>query len=327
MSMMSLRPGRATAISARGMVHVEAHPIGGTEPVVVDIRGAATVNRVSASAVKIIRPTGVLEIVVRPESGGVFGPNQAVLARVVRGRLGTPGATGVELPRAVVDGCGEYILGTLTVDGDQLQVAAPGAGGGTIEGPAATVRAGLRARLGAAGSGLGEAGGRGVPVVVHVDASASMMSPDVAAMVDYAAEIIAGTIAALPEVPSIEVHSRGSTHHVDTGAELIGVVRQEIHAGRCRIGALENLPSQQPQGGAGALVWCVSDAVPAAIRSGATSAVALVLGDADTVAGRTEVAVDKQLARALADGDICGAEHLIDAVLTALPGTSEGDRQ
>lgn len=313
MTMHSLGEGQTGTLPAGGMFQIQAHALGRITSVELEIRGAATVNRVDPATVKVIDVTGDADIVLRPIGGGDFGPGCAAQVVLSRGRPGSAAAEAVELPRITLDGRGEVLAGTLGRADANLCIRAAAAASGRLEGPAATVRAGLRSAID--GGRLDFSGVRAIRL--HLDCSASMSAPSVRELLPAAVAVVVGAAGVIPAAPPVTVHDPDGAREVAAG-DLSAAVATAVAAGAGRVGGAEDICR-----GPAELVFIISDAVPAAVASGAVPAVALL--PAGGRAGRSAVVVDATLAADLDAGRMAGAEAVVAAIAEVVAAGAAAD--
>lgn len=237
MAIISLTEQQSTTIPAAGMLHVEAYARGqASGRIRLDIDGEGTVNRVSESAVKLISGNGALQIRLSPGSGTEFGPGTNVQVVISRGRLGTPAATGAELPRITLDGRASTIVGSLNYRDGKLEIRAEGIRAErAMSGVSATIRAGMRPLLDRQGHQSAVATGQ--PVVIAVDTSASMAVLATEGDLQLAVDIILGAVGALQPDADFVLAGATGNQAVSVSEELVDRVLGEVAAGAGRIGA------------------------------------------------------------------------------------------
>lgn len=320
MTMQSLAEGQGATLPAGAMIRVQAHPLGRTGGVELEIRGAATANRVDPATVAVIDVAGAAEILLRPAGGGDFGPGCAAQVVLGRGRPGSAAAEAVELPRLTLDGRGEVLAGTITRRGAELRIRAAATGSGRLEGPAATVRAGLRSAFDA-----GRADLRGVRAVrLHLDCSASMSDPRLPALLPAAAAVVVGAAGAAEGIAAVRLHDPSGVREVPLD-RLAGEIAAAVAAGAARVGGVGAI-GRDP----GELTLVLADAVPAIGPEG-PPAVALVLGAdparvaAAAGAAPAVLAVDEALAADLDAGRVAAAAPAVAAIAAAAAAGAAAD--
>lgn len=318
MSVNSLGEGQEFRMSARGMFQVQAHSLGSREPVRLELRGDADANRVDDSTLKVIGAGSSSQVVLRPVTGGDFGPGRSAQVIVTRGRPGTDSAQSIEFPRVTLDGRSEVVVGLIRADGDDLLLRAESlAAEGRLDGPAATVRAAVRSALDAASVHPAD----GMAIRVHVDRSASMSTPSVLDRLAPAVDVIVGAASVIPGTPRVTVVADDETRVLDSVSELAGEVRQLVQSGAARIGGGETVSD-----GMDDLTFVISDAVPAAVADGDSNAVSLLLRGAPRHGSPTVVAVDDRLIDALESGRTDAIRGSAESVVTAMRRISDGSR-
>lgn len=322
MAIISLTEQQSTTVPAAGMLHIEAYARGqAAGRIRLDVEGEGTVNRVSESAVKLINGAGTLQIRLSPGSGTEFGPGTNVQVTISRGRLGTPAATGAELPKITLDGRAATIVGSLNYRGDRLDIRAEGIRAErAMSGVSATIRAGMRPLLDRQRQHSAAATDR--PVDIAVDASASMAALAGEADLQLAVDIILGTVGALqPDADFVLTGATGS-QSVNVGEELVDRVLAEVAAGAGHIGAGVERPVNQD----GSPSFAISDEALGEDRGPGLTI--LVGADVDE---RRPAGVDTQrvlrvtpaLRAALENNDVTTLRPVFESIIEACTGDTQ----
>ena len=310
MSVNSLGEGQSVSMSARGMFQIQAHSLGSSERVLLELRGDATANRADESTLKVIGAGTSSSIVLKPVNEKDFGPGRSAQIIVTRGRPGSDSAQSIEFPRVTLDGRSEVVVGLITSDGDSMTLRAEGlAAEGRLDGPAATVRAAMRSALDDASVRPAEDLG----IRVHVDRSASMSAPSVLSRLAPAVDFVVGVASVLAPSPRVTVVVDGETRALDSVTGLEDEVRRLVESGAARIGGGETV-----RDGFDELTFVISDSVPAAIADAESNAVALDLRGASRIGSATIVPVDDRLVAALDSGRSDSIRDAVEAVVAAL---------
>lgn len=321
MAIISLTEQQSTTIPAAGMLHVEAYARGqASGRIRLDIDGEGTVNRVSESAVKLISGNGALQIRLSPGSGTEFGPGTNVQVVISRGRLGTPAATGAELPRITLDGRASTIVGSLNYRDGKLEIRAEGIRAErAMSGVSATIRAGMRPLLDRQGHQSAVATGQ--PVVIAVDTSASMAILATEGDLQLAVDIILGAVGALQPDSDFVLAGATGNQAVSVSEELVDRVLGEVAAGAGRIGAGVERPVNRD----GSPSFAISDE---ALGEDRGSGLTILVG-ADVDKQRT--AVDAQrvlrvtpaLRVALENNDTTALRPVFESIIEACTGNTQ----
>ncbi|AIT62209.1 hypothetical protein [Corynebacterium doosanense] len=241
MPIITLTENASETVEAHSPIHIEAAPAPGySTNVRLELQGDARANDAGASAVRLLTGTGLIKIVVKPLRGDEFGPETTVRVSAVRGRPGTPQATGVEFEPVTLDGRSDTVIGTLSYEGDRLvieSVSGTGRGETPFDGAAATLRAGLRANLGR--RNLTGVVTPGTPTVLALDSSASLSSLATEEDMSLAADILIGIAGALnPDAP-FEVSTENSSRPdlIDSREDLKAAALRALTAGAHRVGS------------------------------------------------------------------------------------------
>lgn len=326
MAIVTLREHQSTAITAKGMVQIQAFPAPGfSQPVHLSLDGDAIVNTVSKSELRLIRGTGELKLVVTPLVGDEFGPGTSIRVQLTRGRRGTPQEYGAEIVDVTLDGRSETIIGTLTYDGDDLVISAVvGASQGDqpFDGAAASIRAGLRALINRRQidvSALSQD-----PTVVSLDGSVSMKQQVSQHDLDLAVDVLSGITGALKPGVSFLVSDDRVDGFLPVGSreELAHYARNTLNSEKNHIGA----GARRHPGTSTSPTFSISDEEPYAAEGHGLS---LVVGNAVCAsrrdpAGTPGVLLITDTLREIIEGDNHAAqeavfEHLLSSCLEPQP--------
>ncbi|QDZ43193.1 hypothetical protein [Corynebacterium sp. sy039] len=268
MAVRTLSAGQSTEILMRGAIDVEAFALGAqSTPIRIELTGHAQYNRARDSLLKLRGGSGEIKISLHPVGSEEFGPGTQVRVVVIRGKMGTPAAQGVELPPIALDGRQSAVVGTLAFAGENLVVKAEGIRSEKVmTGVAAMVRAGVLSE-----KNRGTFSHTQIPAApgvlkLIVDATASMSAQSTAAELEVATEVITGVVGALYPDKGIAVYA-GKTHknndqpiYTNNSAELLTAVSEVVGQGAGHIGSgvVRGCDEQAPE----VPTFCIRDEQP-----------------------------------------------------------------
>lgn len=241
MPIITLAENASATVEKNSPIHIEATPAPGfSTNVRLELQGDARANQAGPSALRLLTGSGVLKIVLAPLRGEEFGPETTVSVSAIRGRPGTPQATGVEFEPVTLDGRPATVIGTLSYEGEDLVIEAVsgiGRGETAFDGAAATVRAGLRAALGRRNiTGIVD---DATPTILALDSSASLASLASPEDMSLATDIVIGIAGALnPHAPfEVSTEDNSRPELVDSREGLKSATLRALTSGADRIGS------------------------------------------------------------------------------------------